>query len=1044
MRKLAMLLIACCVFLTQLWAQNKTVTGRVIDEAGNPVSSASVTVKGARGGTITKENGTFSITVPAVAKTLTITRIGFAPQDVTITSSSLSIKLISQNNEVEEVFVRTGYNREKKSQFAGAATTLSAKAVETVPVGAFDQLLQGRVPGLQANSGTGQPGASANVRIRGTSSLAGQAQPLYVIDGVPVAAQDFATLNANDFESITVLKDASASALYGARGGLGVIVITTKSGRAGQTNFTFRTQYGFTKRPQPSQFDQLNSRQMLDYEEFVGGFNTGLVAPGWTYSKKNPSYAALPATSPAGTPYAASQARYDFLRDSFANNNVDYYDLLFKTGITRTNEINMSGGTAATRYFMSLGNFNQEGTDRKSKLNRYTLRFNLDNTVGKLTTRLNTSIGYSKTDLNEGAFYAASGTANPFALVWRAKPYENPYDANGNLIIGTSSSNAPKAIGNIIERSNNTTWIDRQVKVNAGLTLSYKIIPHVTLRNVFGIDGSQDYGQGAINANSYVGSLQTYNAGYLNEATFNRVQLINTSSIYYENKFADKHDILVTANFEAIRLWNNGINATIYNLDPRLNQTGQGAGTLLTNGATTIAQNASSAKSGYGIRSFFGTGRYTYNDKYTVSGSLRRDGTSRIINETNREITTWAAGFTWDAIKENFLKNQSVLSNLRVRGSYGRVPNIGSIPGGTYGIGGSFFAVNRYLSGQEPTFGVTSYAGSTLTAVAPTVANDQLRIENVEKSNVGLELGFLKNRINLTAEIYRNKTKDLFVSQTLPTTSGFGATSLAINAGSMENKGLEFDLNIDVIKTKNIDLSVRANHAINKNKILDLGAVSEYTSGTAIVRKGLPVGSHYSYSYLGADPATGKPIYKRPDGTPTTNINEAGQFAEFGSHLPVHTGGFSATFRFHQLTIDALFSYQFDVRRYNNTQNWVTQGDVTYTGAVTQSQVLLTDQWRRPGDVKELQSPAYSRQFTSYDISDAKFLRFRNLNISYNIPVLKVGKTKLIKSARVYAQGQNIAIWSPWSGLDPEDDNNISLGEFPNPKAFVIGVDINF
>ena len=206
----------------------------------------------------------------------------------------------------------------------------------------------------------------------------------------------------------------------------------------------------------------------------------------------------------------------------------------------------------------------------------------------------------------------------------------------------------------------------------------------------------------------------------------------------------------------------------------------------------------------------------------------------------------------------------------------------------------------------------------------------------------------------------------------------------------------------------------------------------------------MPYGSHYSYFYLGADPATGRPIYKRPDGTPTTNIGEAGQFVEFGTHLPVHTGGFSGTFRFKQLTVDAVFTYQFDVRRYNNVQNWVTQGDATYTGAVTQSQVLLTDQWRRPGDVKMLQSPAYSRQFTSYDISDAKFLRFRNLNISYTVPAITVHGTRIFKSARLYAQGQNLIIWSPWSGLDPEDDNNISLGEFPNPRAFVLGVEFNF
>jgi hypothetical protein len=545
-----------------------------------------------------------------------------------------------------------------------------------------------------------------------------------------------------------------------------------------------------------------------------------------------------------------------------------------------------------------------------------------------------------------------------------------------------------------------------------------------------------------------VGSLQTPgNSGYLHEATFNRVQLINTTGAIYNNRFGQKHEVEVGGYFEVLRQWNQGSALTLYNLDPRLNQTGQGNGTLPTGGLPTYSQSGSSAQSGFGIRSFFGTARYTFDDRYTFSGSLRRDGTSRIIDEKNREITTWAAGITWNAMRESFMKNQGIFSDLKVRATYGSVPNIGSIPnGGSYGLGGlGWYSVSRYHGAQLPAFNVGSFAGSTISTQTPTLVNPDLRIETVEKSNVGVDFGFWKNRVRLSVDAYRNITNDLFASQTVPGTSGFYGTSLAINAGTMSNKGLEFDLSADVLQTRNLNLNLRANHAINKNKIEDLGTVTEYVSGTAIVKVGLPVGSHYGISYLGSDPATGRPIYKRPDGTPTTNINEAGQFHEFGSHLPVHTGGFSATLRIvDRITVDAFFSYQFDVRRYNNVQNWVTQGDATYTGAVTQSQTLLTQQWQKPGDVKMLQSPAYARDFTSYDITDAKFLRFRNLNVSYTIPEIMVGSTRLLKSARFYVQGQNIAIWSPWSGLDPEDDNNISLGEFPNSRAVVVGIDINF
>jgi TonB-linked SusC/RagA family outer membrane protein len=1031
---------------TELLAQ-RSIAGKVHDDNGQPVIGASVIVKGTRTGTVTDSKGNFAFNIPANAKALVISAVGFTEQELPIGSeSTISINLKQDARSMEQIVV-TGYSREKKTQFTGAATTLSPKVVETVPVGSFDQALQGRVPGLLVNSGSGQPGSGAAVRIRGTSSLGGQAQPLYVVDGVPLASTELANINPDDFESITVLKDAGASALYGARGGLGVIVITTKRGRAGQTNFSFRTQVGFTQRPQPSQFNQMNSREMLDYEEFVGQFNTGLTAPGWVYSKKNPTYATLPATSPANNPLAASQARYDFLRDSLANNNVDYYDLLFKTGITKTNEFSMSGGTPATRYFMSFGNFNQEGTDMKSKFDRYSLRFNLDNTVGKLLTQLSSTISYSKTDWNEGSLYAGNGTANPFAMVWRAKPYENPYDAQGNLIFGTSTAAVPKAIGNLIERSDNSNWIEKVLKANTGLTFAYKIIPQLTLKNTTGLDGSNNRFQGSINAASYVGSLQTPgNSGYVHEATFNRLQIINTLGAIYNNRI-NRNDLEVGAYFEALRQWNEGFSLTLYNLDPRLTQTGQGSGSLpVPTGSTTYSQSGSSAKSSYGIRSLFGTARYTYNDKYTISGNIRRDGTSRIINEENRQITTWAAGLSWNAIRESFMQDQSILTDLRVRASYGKVPNIGSIPGGgSYGLGGlGWYAVPRYHGAQLPAFSVGSSAGSTISPITPSVANPDLYIETVDKTNIGADLGLWQNRIRITADVYKNITQGLFANQRLPATSGFYGSSLSINAGTMENKGLELDVNVDVIRSKNFDLNLHANHSINKNKITDLGTVTEYVNGTSIVKVGLPVGAHYSYHYLGADPATGRPIYKRLDGTPTTNISEAGQFAEFGSHLPVHVGGFSATIRYYRITLDAFFSYQFDVRRYNNVQNWVSQGEATYTGAVSQSRVLLTDQWQKPGDVKMLQSPAYYRDFTSVDISNAKFLRFRNLNIAYNIPELKIGKTKLAKSARFYIQGQNLAIWSPWSGLDPEDDNNISLAEFPNPKAVVVGLDINF
>ncbi len=321
---------------------------------------------------------------------------------------------------------------------------------------------------------------------------------------------------------------------------------------------------------------------------------------------------------------------------------------------------------------------------------------------------------------------------------------------------------------------------------------------------------------------------------------------------------------------------------------------------------------------------------------------------------------------------------------------------------------------------------------------------ERLRIETIEKLNFGIEIGAWHNRANLKLDYYRNITNDLFVSQPLGSTTGFGGTSLPINAGKMSNRGIEATLSIDVVKSKNIDFTLGFNHAINKNKIEDLGIVNEYPLGTGIIRKGLPYGTHYSQHYLGADPATGRPTYKKADGSVTTDINQAGLFADFGTWQPKHVGGFTADVRIHRVSISALFSYQFEVYRYDNVESWTTRSTAGYINAVNQNRILLTEQWQKPGDVKYYAGALYDRGFTSADIHDAKFLRFRNLNVSYLLPSLSINGKSLIKSAKFYVQGQNLWIWSPWRGLDPEDSNNISLNEFPNPRMIVTGIDINF
>jgi TonB-linked SusC/RagA family outer membrane protein len=1019
MRKL-LLLLGFIVSVTQVLAQNRTITGKITDPNGNPVANASVLIKGSSTGTTSNPDGTFTLSVPARARTLVISSVGYETREVSAEGNTVTVSLGALAREIEEVVV-TGYTREKKTNFVGAASVVSGKVLENVPVASFDQMLQGRTAGLLVNSGSGQPGANATIRIRGINSIGGSSTPLYVVDGIPMEAGAFQSLNPNDFESITVLKDASAAALYGSRGGNGVVVITTKKGKAGRTNVTVRTQMGYNDFLPPTHFDLMNSEQKIQHEI------TNRYGPGWTYSNLNPAYANLS---------AANKALNDYTLDSMRKSNVDFNDVLFRKGNSQQYEVNVNGGTDKTRFYTSLNYYTQEGTDLRSELDRYTARFNVDNSTDRFSISLTNTFGFSVSSFSEGD-YVGNSARNPFQISWRAMPYERPYRADGSLDFGPSTTVSPNLIGNTLEAIQNTRGRLHQLKINSGVNMAFKITPELTAKTTLGLDMRNDRGIRWINPNSYVGSLQTFLKGLHSEGNDTYTSVITTSGLTYAKTIADVHEIEVSGWFEVLRNWQRALGFTVYNLDPRLPETGQGAGS-----GANFPPVASSAKSGFGIRSFFGLARYTFDDRVTINGSIRRDGTSRILNVNNREITSWAVGGNWNVLKESFMDNQNIFADLRLRASYGINPNIGGIPTGTYG-GIPLSSVPNFISAQVPTFATTTYEGSTITGLRPaTPGNADLAIENVQKMNVGLDLGFFNNRLTATLDYYRNATKDLFVNQPLSRESGF--TGADINAGTMSNNGIEISLNADLIRNSAITFSVGAAHAYNKNVIVDLGLVDQYESGTYLIKKGLPFGTHYTYNYLGADPATGQPVYETLEGGKTNDLAKAGRFAKFGTYVPKHFGGFNSNLRVKSITLAVFFSYQFDVNRSNNIESWVTRGASNYVPAVNQLAIINDLQWKKPGDVMPYQAYAYDRDFTSTDIMDASFLRLRNLSITYQMPESLTDRLKYVNNMKFYVMGQNLLIWSPWRGTDPEDNNNISLNEYPSSRMLVAGIDITF
>ncbi|MCY4780770.1 SusC/RagA family TonB-linked outer membrane protein [Sphingobacterium sp. UT-1RO-CII-1] len=1016
-------------------AQNRQVGGRVTSSLdGAALSGVSVTVMGTSTATQTDASGNYSINVPGNG-TLIFTYLGYIEQRIAVESRGrINVLLESGETALDEVVI-TGYTQVRRSQFAGAASTVSAKELNDQPVASITQLLQGKAPGVLANSGSGLPGANARITIRGTQSISGAgAQPLYVIDGVPSSESAFQTLNHNDIESLTVLKDANSAAVYGARAGVGVIVITTKKGRSGGIDITAKTQFGVTKAPKFDRLNLMSTAELLAYEEVVGSIATpNFGAPGWFYSRKNPANASLS---------EAQLAEYDRKLDSTRNINTDLRDVFFRTGTSQTHELNASGGTEELKFFSSLGAFQQDGIDKTSGLKRYTGRTNVTFNKNNFFMQATAFGGYSQTKQAVGDFVGNSAV-NPFQMIYRAKPYDNPYREDGSLNYGGGGGMLNnKSVANVLENNMNTRDHVRRVKLNASVNLEYTFLNDFKIKNILGIDATDALRSTYINPDSYRGSLQTYQSGYAREGSSFNSQLINTTSLTYSKILNDVHEFQAAGYFEGIRVHEKAIGFTLYNLNKSLPWTGQGAGALPTEGNATMPQNAASARSGYGIRSYFATLNYTYDDRISLNGNIRRDGTSRIVNPENKEITTWSLGAIWNLSKEKFMGKQSIFSDVRLRGSYGVVPNISSISLGDYSFSG--MRVVNYAGTQMPAYSAISYPGSTIGGLYPSSpGNYNLKIERIHKANLGVDFGIYDNRARFVVDLYSNKTVDMFVSQPMSSTTAF--TSMDINAGKMVNKGIEFQVDVDVLRRQDWGVTVGLNHAINKNEITDLGLVEEYLLGTFIIKKGLAYGTHIAYDYLGADPQTGKPIYRKPDGTSTTNFSEAEEFYNFGSFVPKHVGGFNLDVRYKKVTLGALFSYQFDVVRSNNTRNWITDGTAGYTGIINQSRELLTNQWRQPGDQKFFPSPAYSKNFTSSDLENAKFLKLRSVSLAYQLPNMKMNNGKSIfKGGQVYFNGFNLMAWSPWRGVDPEDSDNLSLNEYPNPKMFVFGLDLKF
>lgn len=1023
MKKLLLTLVVSLGFVLTSLAQ-KTVSGRVTDANGAPLSNVSVVVKGTTVGTATGTDGSYTINVPANGKTLTFSSLGFDSQDVTIGNrNSVSVSLATAGSKELEGVVVTGINRVKKSQYTGAANKIVAKEIEQKPVGSLDQLLQGRSPGLLSLTSSGQPGNAATTIIRGQNSISGGVGPLYIMDGIPIEAGVFQSINPNDIASIDILRDAATQSLYGSRGSGGVIAITTKRGQPGKVKVSYSGQMGVKSKPDFA-FTPMTTAELLKAQHDYGVVmsddattNSNVAIPGWFYSSDNPRYLTLSPTE---------QASADASLDSISKINTNWYDEFFRQGTFSNHEITISGGTGKTRFFSSLGLYNEQGVIDPSDMKRVTMRNNVDFADDKFTMQLSTLVGYTKRNFDPGF---PGFIFNSFLTPAIATPYSQVRNADGSFKTGGNASDFNYFAANYLDLKTWDKSYNDQIKINAGLTMAYKITDNLTAAVTAGVDFRETQATTYQSRAAYlrqpgVTGSATQLAGSMSESLTRFFNGVVRPSLTFNKDIKDRHNFEVSLVGEYVQENNKSLQFVGYGIDPRTPNT---AGAIPPSNADlatqVVAPRAGNGLVSSAIASGLIMGRYTYDDKYTFSASYRRDGSSK-LPEDNRWTGFYSVGAVWDVAKENFMKDSRFMDALRLKVSYGGVGNHDNFPA-------------TYL--YQPTYGTGSYAGLP-TQIATYPGNKDAKWETTYTLNIGIDFEMLNRRLYGDLNWYDRRTKDLFVTKQLAAEGGtFG---IELNAGELQNTGFEWNLNYDVIKKRDLVWTLFTTGGYNKNELLSLGGVTPYEEGTSFLQVGLPLGSHYEVEWAGVDAATGQPLYYDLNGNITNVYTASNATTNHGTWESPWKGGFGTNVTYKGFDMNVLFTWQQGATKVDNLEYFVEN-----FGFMTQgfNQSNSLNFWQQPGDVTSTPSPKYPVNFSSKIIHDASFMRLRDVVIGYTIPANVLKNSKVISKARVYVQGTNLFMWTKWRGLDPEAGAvNLNLSEFPNPRAFTAGINVTF
>ncbi|MFD2919963.1 SusC/RagA family TonB-linked outer membrane protein [Terrimonas rubra] len=1042
-----------------MYGQAKQITGTVKLASGEPVANATVNQKGTTNTVIADENGKFSIAVTGRNVVLTISSAGYTTQDITVgTATEYDVVLAPNAGELDDVIV-VAYGTSTKRSFTGSASVIKQDALKDMPTTSFENALTGRVAGLQVTQSSGQAGAVSTLRIRGIGSMNAGNDPLYVIDGVPVASGNAGqlgsqilttnnimnTLNPADIETITVLKDAAASSLYGSRAANGIVLITTKRGRSGKPVIGLRSTVSFTPSWATDNYEPAGVQEQVNmlYQVFHD-LNT---SAGSTDAAANTNALSRLSTRFNRHGYDFSTAgpgRYENVKitgrtDGIENRDGRYFnweDALFGTGYYNTNDLSISGGNAGTTYYSSLSYTKDQSRIKENEFDRISGRVNLNQKVGK-AVELMTNLNISKN--RQSGFNDSRNTGgNVFFqsrnLLW---PLYWPTDYKTGLPF--TARYGSLAYNNEYYKNE---WDTRSNTLNIGAVggLTIHLLPSLRLKSVLSYNDNRVremlyYSAKHFNAQSDTGSIREYLTAF--------TKTVSSTTLNYNESFGN-HNIDVLVGYEAEQ------NKTDYMLSSGIKLPSSGLITVATAGQTS----ANAYSWGNNLVSYLSRLEYNYNQKYYASFSYRRDGSSRLAPET-RWGNFWSVGASWNIDKEKFMSNIEAISSLRLRASYGIN---GTQPSSLFGW--------RSLVGY--TFTYSNQPGSGIN----TVGNRDLKWETNYNTDIALEFGLFKQRLTGSVEYFNRASKDLLLDVPTATTTGY--SSVLANIGELNNRGIEIDLGGDIIKNKDLRWGASVNATFLKTKVVKLYRSEGATTGNDIIwndptggdaraqfiyREGSPIYSLYGFEWAGVHPTTGRNVWYVND--PTNDkagdfeYNGRGATYTFGSAnriiigdaSPKVYGGFTTDLEYKNFTLALNFIYKIGGKIYDGAFKDVA--DDGYYWERIRAQETWDNMWtdnNKNGTLPKLSGNDLidPMQYSTRQMHDASFVRLKNITLAYRLPLDIIQKVKLT-NARVFINGTNLFTAAKYKTADPEVNQYGTRGwETPFGKTFTFGLELNF